>query len=80
MPEARPSPAPEQFALLIGAMKAGTTALWSWLVQHPAIAPSRTAPPIRTCTNWPGSSVRSGFGTVDLMTAVPVEGSTATST
>lgn len=48
------SPAPDQFALLIGAMKAGTTALWSWLVQHPAIAGSRVKEPQFLCDreNW----------------------------
>lgn len=54
MPGPSTTPAIDRFALLIGAMKAGTTALWSWLVQHPAIAPSRVKEPQFLCTraNW----------------------------
>jgi hypothetical protein len=54
MPGQAIPPAIDRFALLIGAMKAGTTALWSWLVQHPAIAPSRVKEPQFLCekANW----------------------------
>lgn len=56
MPGQATPPAIDRFALLIGAMKAGTTALWSWLVQHPAIAPSRVKEPQFLCekANWEG--------------------------
>jgi hypothetical protein len=48
------APAIERFALLIGAMKAGTTALWHWLAQHPQIAASRVKEPQFLCekANW----------------------------
>lgn len=48
------APAIERFVLLIGAMKAGTTALWHWLAQHPEIAPSRVKEPQFLCdmANW----------------------------
>jgi hypothetical protein len=54
MPGSSQSPSIDRFALLIGAMKAGTTALWWWLAQHPAIAPCRTKEPQFLCerANW----------------------------
>jgi len=54
MPGPAATPAIDRFALLIGAMKAGTTALWHWLAQHPAIAPSRVKEPQFLCekANW----------------------------
>lgn len=54
MPGQAAPPAIDRFALLIGAMKAGTTALWHWLAQHPAIAPSRVKEPQFLCekANW----------------------------
>jgi hypothetical protein len=54
MPGQATPPAIDRFALLIGAMKAGTTALWGWLAQHPAIAPSRVKEPQFLCekSNW----------------------------
>lgn len=54
MPGSGQAPSIDRFALLIGAMKAGTTALWWWLAQHPAIAPSRVKEPQFLCerANW----------------------------
>lgn len=44
---------PDRFALIIGAMKCGTTSLFSDLAQHPEIAPCRTKEPDFFCrADW----------------------------
>ena len=41
----RPEIRPEQYALIIGAMKCATTSLFAYLAEHPAIAPSTVKEP-----------------------------------
>jgi sulfotransferase family protein len=40
---------PDRFALIIGAMKCGTTSLFNYLASHPAVAPSREKEPNYFC-------------------------------
>jgi len=38
-------PSPDRFALIVGAMKCGTTSLFNYLAAHPEVAPCRTKEP-----------------------------------
>lgn len=48
---------PPSFALLIGAMKAGTTSLFSWLEPHPQVATPRTKEPFLFAREPPPTSL-----------------------